>query len=110
LTRSSTLERNVQTAARGAFYDLGIARTSGRNGILVFVSVFERECVVLPDIGVDPTVFGSAYQNVVDGLRQAIRRRRVPAFRQALESLGPLLGAQMPRAADDVNELPDEVR
>src|SRR5450432_4022845 len=54
LSRSATLERNVSIGARAAFFDLGISRTSGRNGILVYLSLFERRCVVLADIGLDP--------------------------------------------------------
>jgi hypothetical protein len=49
LVRQKRLEADVQAAARAEFYALGISRTSGRNGILVFLSTFERCTAVVPD-------------------------------------------------------------
>lgn len=110
LTRSATLTKNVETAARAAFFDLGISRTSGRNGILVFVSTFERTCAVLTDIGIDVAALGSEFKNGRDAMQSAIKRHDFDGFVAALESLGPVLGKAMPHMADDVNELPDEVQ
>ena len=58
LSRGSTLDGNVQSGARAAFFDLGISRTAARNGLLVYASMFERRCVVLTDIGIDPAQLG----------------------------------------------------
>ena len=110
LSRSSTLSQNVNSAARAAFFDLGISRTSGRNGILVYVSLFERRCTVLTDIGIDPAQLEPGWLSAKGALEQAVKARDWPAFRQALESLGPVLGRVHPRSDDDVNELPDEVQ
>jgi putative membrane protein len=100
----------VAEAARVTFYDLGISRTSGRNGLLVFVSTFEQRALVLVDIGIDVAALGPAWSEACDAMSRAVKQRDLPAFEQALESLGPILGARMPRSADDVNELPDEVQ
>jgi len=110
LSRSATLERNVSIGARAAFFDLGISRTSGRNGILVYLSLFERRCVVLADIGIDPAQLDSGWLSAQRDLEQAVKRRDLAAFLRALESLGPVLGRAHPRTEDDVNELPDEVQ
>ena len=110
LSRDATLSSNMNSAARAAFFDLGISRTSGRNGILVYVSLFERRCVVLSDLGINPIELGSTWQKTCSSLEQAVKRRDLQAFLQALESLGPVLGRVHPRSADDVNELPDEVQ
>ena len=110
LVPRSRRQANVDRAARATFYDLGISRTSGRNGILVYVSTFERAMAVVPDIGVNVGVLGAPYQAQLDELRKAVRRPNVSGFLGALEGLGPILGAVMPRAEDDVNELPDEVQ
>lgn len=109
LLRESTLEANVQAAARAAFYELGISRTSGRNGILLFFSAFERRCAMVPDIGVDPAGLGEDYAAACSAIEEAARRLDFEAFVAAVERLGPPLGEAMPRQADDVNELPDEV-
>ncbi len=103
-------QANVDAAARVAFYDLGISRTTGRNGVLVFVSTFERVCAVVPDVGVDVAALGAPWVAVNHELGAAARHRDFEAFIAALERLGPVLGGAMPRAEDDVNELPDEVQ
>jgi putative membrane protein len=109
LTSRKLMQKSVLTAARAAFVELKIARTSGRNGILVFVSKFERRVEVVADIGVDPVVLGPAFADAVAALDAALRSRSsFTKFLEALRSLGPVLGKAMPRMADDVNELPDE--
>jgi putative membrane protein len=110
LSRPSTIESNLHGAARAAFFDLGISRTSGRTGILVYVSLFERRCVLLTDLGIEPAALEPAWSAVKQELEQAVKRRGLPAFQRALQSLGPLLGGVHPRSEDDVNELPDEVQ
>jgi putative membrane protein len=110
LSRGTTLSRNVSTGARAAFFDLRISRTSGRNGILVYVSLFERRCEVLTDIGIDPAALDAGWQAANRELEASVQRRDLPAFFRALESLGPVLGRAHPRSEDDVNELPDEVQ
>jgi putative membrane protein len=108
-TSRKLMRANVATAARAAFVELKIARTSGRSGILVFVSKFERRVEVVPDIGVDPVVLGPAFADAVDALDAALRSRAsFPKFLDALRSLGPVLGKALPRLEGDVNELPDE--
>ncbi len=108
--RSATLDANVQSAARATFYDIGVSRTSGRNGILVFVSAFERRCTLVPDIGIDPVALGEAYRLAERAIDEAARTLDLESFLRAVEQLGPALSESMPRADDDVNELPDEVQ
>ena len=110
LVREGPLAKSVATAARAAFFDLGISRTSGRNGVLVFVSTFEQRALVLADIGFDAAALGPQWSARCAALSDAVKQRDLAAFERALESLGPVLGAAMPRSADDVNELPDEVQ
>ena len=110
LVRSRVLEKSVAEAARVAFFDLGISRTSGRSGLLVYVSTFEGRCVVLTDFGIDVASLGPAFQACCAALSLTVKQRDLAAFERTLESMGPILGAAMPRSHDDLNELPDEVR
>jgi uncharacterized membrane protein len=90
--------------------DEGVGRLRGRNGILVYASQLERAVVVVPDLGLDVTRLGSAWQAAVDRLEAALTPRLdLDAFEVALRALGPLLGRVLPRSHDDVNELPDAV-
>ncbi len=110
LVRERRLAKSVAEAARVAFYDLGISRTAGRNGVLVFVSTFEQRALLLADVGVNVGALGAQWDAAAVALSIAVKRRDLPAFEQAVESLGPLLGAVLPRHANDVNELADEVQ
>lgn len=104
---SARRTEETRRAASTAFHEAGIGRTSGRNGVLVLVALFEHRVAVIPDVGIDPVLIQPSIAN----LRAAIERP-VPdfdAFLAALESFGPALSKAMPRRDDDVNELPDEV-
>jgi putative membrane protein len=110
LTRPSRRRADVAAAARAAFVELGISRTRGRTGILVFVSMFEREVEIVTDIGVDPVLLGDDWKRATATLRASLAPRPAfDTFRAALLGLAPPLAQGMPRADDDVNELPDEV-
>lgn len=108
--REKTQARCVADAARAAFFDSGISRTSKRNGLLVFVSTFEQRALVLTDIGIEVARLEPSWSKACAAMSKAVEQRNLPAFESALESLGPILAKLMPRSADDVNELPDEVQ
>lgn len=110
LVRARTLEKSVTDAAKVAFFELGISRTSARNGLLVYVSTFEQRCQVLTDIGIDVAALGPAWPKCCEELSRAVKQRDLASFERVLEGMGPILAASMPRSAEDVNELPDEVR
>jgi putative membrane protein len=101
---------NVSRAARAAFVDLGVTRTSGRTGILVYLSAYERMVHVVADIGIAAAKPGKAYEDALARISAALVHgfNRSRLF-DALRALGPALAPALPRAADDVNELPDEM-
>jgi putative membrane protein len=110
LTTAARRESATRQAAKAAFVDLGISRTRGRSGILVFVSLFERQVAAVPDVGIDAAKLGPAWTSQLAVLEGALARDvSVGGFLDALRAIGPVLGAGLPRQADDVNELPDEV-
>jgi putative membrane protein len=110
LTSRTLMRDNVRQAARAVFVDLGVTKTRDRNGILVYVSAFEQRVEVVADVGVDTAALGAGWTKTLDGLSKSMTGiPRLDHFLDALRSLGPVLGERMPRRADDVNELPDEV-
>lgn len=101
----------VRLAASAAFHDQGVSRTSGRTGVLVYVSMFERRVMVLPDVGVEAAGLGAEWKTAVAALEGSLTPSPDPdRFLAAMRALGPVLSRRLPRAADDVNELPDEVQ
>ncbi len=103
------IDAAVHVVACASFVDRGISRTTGRNGIFVFVSTFERTVEILADIGIDTKALGEPWRTATAQAREAVAGLDFDRFVEALRSLGPTLGAAMPHTADDVNELPDEV-
>lgn len=98
----------VEHAAKAAFYDLGISRTTGRTGVLVFVSLFEGMVAIVCDEGVTAEARKAA-EDARSLLETALKKSNMNAFAETLEALGPRFAPTMARAADDVNELPDDV-
>ena len=111
LTPRHIREGYVRTKARAAFHDQGIADTRGRTGILVYVSRLEREAEVLADRGVRDAVDAQAWERAASLIRASAGRRMpdAAALSIAIASLGDLLQPVLPRSADDVNELADDI-
>ncbi len=107
LTPRRTRRRAVRTAARAAFYDKGIRRTSGRTGLLLYVSIAERMAEVVIDDAVDEATPAAEWARAVAEIDAAVARGGVAA--RAFAALAPALAAAMPRSADDVNELSDDL-
>ena len=109
LTPRRVLEENVRRAAITEFYEQRIGVTRDRTGILIYVSLLEGLVEVVPDVGVDPHRLGDEGSSAIASLRDVARHGGVDALIQALGRLSDALGRTLPRAADDVNELPDGV-
>jgi putative membrane protein len=113
LRRALTPERRrleaARRAAQAAFAELGVAKTKQRSGVLVFVALFERTVIVLPDEGVPAALLGAAWTDHTRRLRDRVEARDFEGFLRSLHGFGPLLAAVLPRRPDDANELADEV-
>jgi len=109
-TRSATREARVLQAARATFVEKGVADTRGRTGVLLYVSLVERVALVIADVGVREAVPASAWDPAVAAITGAVARgTKAIELVAPLAALAKLAGKHLPRAADDVNELPDEV-
>ena len=108
LTQKTRMEKAVRRAAHAEFYEQGISRTSGRWGVLVYVSAFEHCVEVVPDIGIDVEALGTQWRTAIDALRSAVEQEDVDRFVAVLRTLGPVLGSVLPHRDGDVDELGDE--
>jgi putative membrane protein len=101
----------VRLCARAAFHDQGVSRTRHRTGVLLYISMFERRIEVVPDVGIEAAHLGPEWKSAVARLEGCLAPSPdLDRFLSAMRALGPILGAALPREADDVNELPDEVQ
>jgi putative membrane protein len=110
LTGRRTRRERVETAARATFVERRIHGTGGRTGILLYISVLEREAVVVVDVGVEALAATDAWRKAVGEIEEAVRNGADgTAVAERIRGLAALLGPALERSAADVDELPDEV-
>jgi putative membrane protein len=110
LTREAGRREAVLTAARAAFLERGVDRTRARTGILVYLSLLEREAEVVPDRGIQQAVPPREWDERVAALQRALRAGEPGSVVAGhLRELGAVLAVALPRGADDTDELGNEV-
>lgn len=108
LTPAAVQRAHVGRAARAFFVDHGVHNTTGRSGLLVYISWLERRVALVADSGLAHAVAAGVLPRAEAELTAAMRGGGA-AVARALEALAPELGRAMPHRADDVNELPDDI-
>jgi putative membrane protein len=111
LLPAERVEREVAERAAHCFAEQGLARTRGRTGILIFVTLLERRVVVLADAGIDRALGpGESWEAVVDlavgGLRRGAAAEGLEA---AVRLCGAILARHLPAPSPNPDELPNRV-
>lgn len=84
--------------------------TSGRTGVLIFVSVAERYAEVLADVGIDTKVPPGTWQGIVDDLTAKISAgQSADGFVAAITTAGQHLATHFPPGKLDPNQLPNHL-
>ncbi len=84
--------------------------TSGRTGVLIFVSVAERYAEILADAAIHQVVPASEWQAIVDRLTSAIGEGRPgDGFVSAIEMAGERLAEHFPPGRADPDQLPNHL-
>ncbi len=108
LTRPSSRAAHVLRAARATFVERGVHHTMGRSGLLVYISWLERRVALVADAGLAASLPDGVLARAEAELTRTMRDGGATVARQ-LEALAPDCERAMPRSADDVNELPDDI-
>ena len=99
---------DVNRRARESFFDNRIHHTADATGLLLYVSLFERMAAVIADQEVLEKLGQPALDELCAELTDRLRAGHpTDAMCAVLIIAGERLGAVLPRAADDVNELAD---
>ncbi|MBF5090745.1 MULTISPECIES: TPM domain-containing protein [unclassified Novosphingobium] len=86
------------------------SRTTGRTGILIYLSMAERRAEIIADEAIAARVAPEVWGDAMHALLAEIRQGRVAdGMIAAVEGVGAVLAQHLPRADDDVNELPDRL-
>jgi putative membrane protein len=104
------MHQKVHDGAFATFYQQGVHKTKHNTGILIYISLFEREVVVLGDEGINAKVKESAWDDVVSKIIKGIKEEHLKkGIVDGIGSCRDLLKTHFPIQADDVNELSDRI-
>lgn len=85
-------------------------RTSGRTGVLIYLSLREHRAEIVADAAiaskVSPEVWGAAMAAMLGPIRDG---RLADGMIAAVGEVGTVIAEHFPRASDDQNELPDRL-
>lgn len=110
VTPKATKARRVRRRAVLLFRTAAEARTHGRTGVLIYLSLDEHRAEIVADSAINgkvaPEVWGDAMVALIDHVRAG---RAGEGLAEAVRQVGLILAAHFPRDADDINELPDRL-
>jgi uncharacterized membrane protein len=94
--------------AHRAFRALGIDRTRGRNGVLLFLVMRKKRFEIVADDRIDEKVGSTGWQEIAARITEAIERQGFEVgVCGGVALLGEALARHYPREKGDVDELPD---
>lgn len=98
--------------AENAFLEEEVFNTRHRTGIMIFISFFEREVIIMADKGISKVVDQKQWDKIVSDLISNIRAGKiVEGMEGAIKRCGEILFEKgFLITSDDVNELRDDLR
>jgi putative membrane protein len=110
LTPGATKTRRVRRRAIALFKAAAERRTTGRTGILIYLSVGEHRAEIVADEEIvkvtTPETWGEAMAALVAELKEG---RPTEGLIAAIGIVGEVLHGHFPRTECDVNEIPDKL-
>lgn len=110
LTPASTKSRRVRRRALALFRVGAERRTTGRTGILLYVSLAEHRAEIVADEAihsrVEPEVWGDAMAALIEKVKAG---RPGEGMVGAVERIGEVLAKCLPPTGENPNELPDRL-
>lgn len=110
LTPRAILAARVRTRAIDLFKVGTEAKTLGRTGVLLYVSLREHRADIVADEAiaakVTPEVWGDAMVALIDRVRAG---KPGEGLAEAVRQMGVVLAAHFPRGSENPNELPDRL-
>lgn len=106
------MDNATRQRAENAFLEEEVFNTRHRTGIMIFISFFEHEVIVMADSGISKVVEQKEWDKIVNVLTDNIRKDKIiEGLEIALKRCGEILLEKGFKAeADDKNELRDDLR
>lgn len=110
LVPRSILRANTRRRAAEQFLAQNLHTTTGRTGVLIFVSLAEQRVDIIADSGIDGRVPKGTWQSIVDEFTREIGAgKATDGFVHAIQRIGAHLAEHFPPGSIDPNELPDHL-
>jgi putative membrane protein len=110
LTPAATKTRRVRRRAIAVFKSAAERRTTGRTGILIYLSMGEHRAEIVADEAItkvtSPETWGEAMAALITEVRQG---RPGDGIVAAIGEVGEVLTEHFPRSLADTNEIPDKL-
>ena len=92
------------------FYELGMDKTKGKSGVLLFFSLSERSFRIVADEGIHAKVSDGYWDRLAAKLTSHFKEEKFcDGICALVKEIGAKLAAEFPKHAGDTNELPDDV-
>ncbi|MCJ2035216.1 TPM domain-containing protein [Methylobacterium sp. J-068] len=110
LVPRSVRRARAHEAALREFSARGLARTEGRTGVLIYLSVAEGHAEIVADRGVASRVPAQTWSRTIEGLLGGLRRGEMEAgLVSAVREVGAILARELPPEAVPADALPNRV-
>ena len=106
------VETEVRQYAESLFLDKELFATSRRTGILILVSLFEKQIIILPDKGLTSRLSKDAMREIISKMTMPLKQNDITrAMEIGLEQLSEVLGTSDAGKSGEAstNELPNNI-
>lgn len=111
LTTRGRRKEQVLRASHRVFFEEGVSATRQRNGILVYISIFERLVEIVPDAGIDGAIPRAKWHTLRHRLNALMHSgSAVEQVLQALSEGMQCLSLTFPPGEDNPDEIPNRPR
>jgi len=96
----------VEQRAMNEFYNVRVHHTEAKTGILVFVSLLERQAVVLGDDPISAKLPAHEWENIIGKLLKELKKRDLATgMNRTISMVGEKLTTHFPKSEGNTNEL-----
>jgi uncharacterized membrane protein len=104
------MKGNVLDVSVRVFKELGMEKTSARNGVLILIAPIEKQFAIIGDEGINAVVPKNFWDEEKNLMQEHFKAGAFcKGVCKVIEQIGEKLKAHFPYQSDDVNELPDEI-
>jgi len=104
------LVKAAKLKAYETFQILGLQKTSNYQGVMIFVSLYEKYIEIIVDSAISAKIDNIRWKNTIDAFLENVKNDKFEeGYIQAINEIGAVLEVYFPIEKNDKNELPDKL-